>query len=601
MIPLASAQQPQPQTPYGGVLKIGIDENLDTLNPYSTLLTFSEAILRDMYDTMVTWNPQMQYVPELAQSWDQSPDGLTWTFHIQHNVTWQDGVPFTSADIKFTIQDIALNMGVPIPHGLVSMVQSVETPDNYTVILHLQTPTSVLLYNLACLFIVPQHIWGNLTSKDQVIHYSNLPVIGDGAFKFVEWVKGQYVRLQANQNYWRGRPYVDEVWFVQYASSETELAALRTGEIDAMPSHVGSNEVNLVNADPNLKVDISSPLGFIDIYFAVYENTTAIPPNPALRDVRVRQAFLRSIDKNSLNAIIHNGLYTPGLTGVPPGCGSYFDPNLGNEVNMTFDLNAAANMLDAAGYRDIDNSGIRQATQDIKLVLDDGTTAVVPKGTKLDFGFEINTEFPEEVRAAEMINQWLHQVGMNIRITTADGDVLGSQETPPFPYDIQLWDWNSRFDPDFILSVYTTGQIGGWSSGGWSNPQYDQLYNQQRQALDPTQRQQIIYNMEKILYTEVPELPLYYYPTIGAHRIDKFTGWLPAPLGGILSGTGLEGYPRTTTSVHLIYAPVSASATTTATTEQPSTLPLAAIAVPILVIIALLGYVVYLKRKKGPP
>jgi len=598
MIPLARVQAQPPPPTYGGTLKIGIDENLDTLNPYSTILTFSEAIIREMYDTLITWNPQMSYVPELAQSWSVSPDGLTWTFNLEHNVTWHDGVPFTANDVVFTIQQLALNEQVPVPYGLVSFVKSAEAPDNYTVVLHLQSPSAVLLYNLACLFIVPKHIWGNLTTSDDVIHFSNLPAIGDGAFKFVTWVKGQYVELQANDQYWRGRPYIDQLWFVQYASSETELAALRTGEIDAMPAHIEPDEVSLINADPNLKIDISAPLGCIDIYFAVYEGTTATPPNPALRDDRVRQAFLRSIDKTSLNAIIHNGLYSPAFTAVPPGDGIYFDPNLGNEVNMTFDLNAAAKMLDNAGYKVVDSSGIREATQDIKITLDSGNTSVVPKGTRLDFSFEINNEYPEEVRAAEMINQWLHQVGMNIRITTADGNVLGSQEAPPYPYDIQLWDWNARVDPDFILSVYTTQQIGGWSSGGWSNPTYDQLYNEQRVTLNQTQRQQIIFQMEKILYTDVPELPLYYYPTIGAHRLDQFTGWISAPPGGILGGTGTEGYPRTSTSVHLIYAPSSAATTTT--TAQPSSIPWAVVGLPIIIIIALLGYIVYLKRRKTP-
>lgn len=575
-------------------MKVGIVEGPDTLNPYATVEGSATTILRDLYDTLVTVDLQQNYVPQLAQSWEHSPDGLTWTFHLKQGVTWHDGVPFTSADVKFSF-DLVLSQEIPVPYGAIGFVDSVEAPDDYTVILHLPAPTAVMMYGLNQFDIVPKHIWGSMTTRDEVLRFDNIPVIGNGAFRFVEWKKGQYIRLQAYDNYWLGRPYIDELWFIQYASPETEFAALRTGEIDVMPSRMDPKEISIVDADANLKTDLSPATSSRVIYFSVYD-TEDVPPNPALKDVRVRQAFHRSIDKETLNNLIHSGMFVPAFTAIPPAVAKWYDPDLGKKVDMTFNLEAAAQMLDDAGYRDIDHSGIRQAVEDIKVALPDGSPFVIPKGTKLDFGYVIESEYPEEVLGAEMMNQWLHQVGMNIRISMADASILGATELPPYPYDIEVWNWECPADPDFILSVYTTQQIGGWSSGGWSNPKYDQLFEQQRRTIDEDQRREIVFEMQKMIYEESPEIILYYAPFIGAHRIDKFTGWVTGIPGGVIGIMGFEGYPRTTTSVHLIYAPSTTGVTTT--TEQPSTIPLATMAVPVLIIIVLLGYIAYIRRKK---
>jgi peptide/nickel transport system substrate-binding protein len=605
VMPFSFAQQ---SAPYGGILKLGESQSITELNPTRGTTYTTSSVFRELYDTLVTNDPQMNYVPELARSWEISPDGLTWTMHLQQGVTWTDGVPFTSADVKFSF-DQGLVLKVPLPYSLINWVQNVEIPDDLTVILHLKSQTAVALFDLASLVILPKHIWGNMTAQ-QTYDFSNLPVVGDGAFKFVEWKQGQYVRLQANDHYWRGRPYVDELWFVYYSSPETELAALRSGEIDAMFKYVNPSEIPLLKTDPNLNVTISPGLEFRDIYtsFGNYAsvstsnynwNTTT---NPALGDVKVRQAILRSINKENISALVHNGVYIPALTGVPKGISEYYDPNLANELNLTFNLPAAAQMLENAGYRIVDNSGIRQAVQDIKIILPDGKTTTVPKGTKLDFDFAVTSDYPDEVRSAEMINGWLHQVGMNLKISSQDDGTLTAAELTPYEYDMQLWSWNSYADPDFILSIYITNSINGNNCEGYSNPTYDQLFMQQRQATSESQRIQIVHEMEKILLTDLPDIPLYYVPAITAYRINQFTGWVFFPQG-LLGGAGGEGYPRATTSVHLISAPSTGASYTSATsaqttTEQPG-IPTAVVAIPIIIIIALLGYVVYRRRKRA--
>ena len=143
------------------------------------------------------------------------------------------------------------------------------------------------------------------------------------------------------------------------------------------------------------------------------------------------------------------------------------------------------------------------------------------------------------------------------------------------------------------MSVYLTSQIGGWSTGGYSNPKYDQLYEQQRTTLDKEKRREIVYEMQKIIYTDSPEIVYYYANAFGAYRLDKFTGWVSAGItGGLLAE--LDGYPRTSLSIHLISAPPAPPST-----EQPSILPWAAVAISVVVIVGLLGYIMQLRRRKG--
>jgi peptide/nickel transport system substrate-binding protein len=585
----ASPAQAQ-EIPYGGTLILGTVETIDTLNPYTTIIDTALSVDRNIYDTLVTYDTRtLGYLPWLAQSWDISPDGLTWTLHLVKNATWHDGTSFTSADVKSTF-DLVLGQQVPIPFGIVGFVESVEAPDDYTVVLHTAEPSATMLYGLAELFIVPKHIWGNMT-KDQVLKYDNPQPIGTGPFKFVEYKKSDHVTLKANENYWKGRPYVDELIYTSIPDEEAELSALRTGGIDYM-YEVNPKEASIVESDPNLKMAVALPMLHRDIYMSVWENTTSVPPNPALKDVRVRQAFHRSIDKEALNNLLHLGMFTPAAGCVTPMAPYWYDANLTSEVDMSFNLTEAARMLDDAGYKDVDGSGIRQATRDISLVLPSGKTFTVPKGTKLDFSLIVDDSYSDEVRGAEMLNGWLHTVGMNIRISTASDAVLGADLTPPYPYDMMLWAWTTTPDPDYILSVYTTQQIGGWSTGGYSNPKYDQLYQRQRVTADNEKRREMVYEMQKIIYTDSPEIMLYYINGLSAYRLDKFSGWITIPPGGI--DGRLNGYPRNTMSVHLIAAPAAPAAAT----EQPSVLPWAAMAVSVVVIIGLLGYITLLRRRK---
>ena len=435
--PAAQAQE----IPYGGTLKLGTEENIDTLNPYLTIIAATLSIDRDVYDTLTTYDTRtLDVVPWLALSWDLSPDGLTWTFHLVKNATWHDGIPLTSADVKATF-DLIIGQQIPIPYGRVGFIQSVEAPDDYTVIFHTAEPSATMLDALANTHIVPKHIWGNMT-KDQVLKYDNSQMIGSGPFKFVEFKKGNYVHLKANENYWKGRPYIDDLFVVTYPDPESELSALRTGDID-YSYIINPKQVPVIESDPNLKLITAQGAIWRGIYISVWENATSSPPNPALKDLRVRQAFHKSIDKESLNNLLHEGFWTVGAGPVCPMASSWYDPNLSKEVDLSFNLTEAARILDDAGYKDIDQSGIRQATKDISVVLPDGKTFVVPKGTKLDFGFVVDSSYPDEVEGASMLNGWLHTAGMNIRISTATDAVLGADVAPPYPYDIMLWTWEN--------------------------------------------------------------------------------------------------------------------------------------------------------------
>jgi peptide/nickel transport system substrate-binding protein len=375
----------------------------------------------------------------------------------------------------------------------------------------------------ASVYILPQHIWSQLGDEAAVLEFENLEMIGSGPFKLAEYVPGEFARLSAVKDHYATPPKIDEVIFRVFGNGDAMVQALRSGEIDLMIDVPSNTVVRSLQAEPNLKVEIGSGLNLSDLFFNVVTAENCPPEDgvcsghPALQDVRVRQALAHATDKQALIDGILLGLGEPGLSLVTPGHG---DAYAGELEDYAFDVARANQILEEAGYLDSDGDGVREMPGD--------------PATPLNFRYSYPSDqyASDGQRFFELLNDQWTQAGVALTLTPLDADALTAICCPSFDFDIIRWGWEAGADPASLLYITTTEQIPtGISEAGYSNPEYDALYQQQLTTIDKAERTAIIHQMQGILLRDVPYIIPYYAQNVGVYRTDTFQGWVVDPDG----------------------------------------------------------------------
>ena len=450
-------------------------------------------------------------VPDLAESWEVSPDGLTWTFHFVHNATWHDGVPFTSADFKFTLDyctdypdfNASVQCGSTISY--MSTINRTDTPDNYTAIVHMNTPLAD--FGQPIFWILPKHIWENIPRDEAEKTYRNLPPIGTGPFKYVDSKVNEYVLLDANKQYFRGAPKVDHILFKYYADPDTMVEAFIKGEVDVIAPPYGS--VAKLQNETGIKV-LTWPVNSIsELGFNTWSDPSS-KGNPALRDYRFRQALAYAVNKTEIIKLAYHGLAERAESVLPSRMVLYhWDPS--PEERLDFNLTKANLMLDELGYTKWDDSHTYRI---------DPTT-----NSSFLLSLWVSNDALELISAGTLIETWFKEIGIGLQMRVVDSAQMIDTNLAG-GMDMYLWGWGFDPDPDFALSVFTTGQIGVWSDCFYSNATYDALYQKQHTATDMTERKNTITEMQKWLYYQAPYVVLAYTYNIEAYRTDIFTGFM---------------------------------------------------------------------------
>jgi peptide/nickel transport system substrate-binding protein len=523
---LSACAAPAPSTPAAApaILHFGWLGKPDTLNPAYAFLTESYTIFDLIYTPLTTEGSDGSYVGGLAKDWSVSEDGLTWTFNLKDGIKWHNGEDFKAGQEAWAINAIMADPdGWAALSGYVGGFSEVTAPDDKTVVIVTEYPVANMEYRVSFLYAVYPPDFETFKSAEELQNFTNFAATGTGMFKIKTFDKDTGVLiLDANTDYFDGAPKIDQLIFQTFDNSDAMIQALKVGDIDIInevpPSAYGSvkdlenvtatsiegryfNELIVNTVDPN--------------------NDPAPTGNPALADPVVRQAIALSINKQDIVDIAMQGLASPGDSIVPPSLGGGFwhSPNI---KDVKFDTAEAGRILEQAGYVA-------------------GSDGVRAKG---DMRLEFRLQFPADnstyPRVADMMADWFSQAGMKAIPEAVDSDSLIAATTPAGDYDLVIWGWGPDPDPDFILSVMTTEQFvdGGWSDSGYHNPEYDQLYLDQQQTVDKTARQQMIWKMQEMVYTDRPYIVLYYENMLQAYRSDRFKGFVASPVG-IESGLSL--------------------------------------------------------------
>jgi peptide/nickel transport system substrate-binding protein len=536
---VAASESPSPAS--GKVVyRVGVLIEPDNLNPFIGYMVTSYEVWFLTYEPLVGYDygtlapTKGAEATGLATDWSVTPDGKTWTFKIRQNAKWNDGVPLTARDVAFTynyIIDNELTNWTSYTQG----IKHATAVDDTTVRFDCSEPKADMLS--VYLPIVPEHVWSKVSGKDASVSYPNTPpIVGSGPFVCVEWKKNSFVKMVANKDYWRGSPKIDELYFEYYTNADTMVQDLKAGTIDGAFQILDAQYRQLKN-EPGIEARTIGTNGFDELALNCYAGTSR--GNPVLKDPKFRQALNWAVDKDKICAIAYGGHARPATTVITADY--YTDPDWHwkppADVKYGFDPEKAKQLLDAAGYKDTNGDGIREAGGkpiELRLYCRSGSTIYqnierLAAGWFKDIGLKMKVSVMEEG-------------AMSARIL----DKVDGKLSPD--YDIVAWGWYSDLDPGSTLSWFTTEQIGAQSDCGYSNPEYDRLFAEQGRTIDPVARKTIVDQMQEILYEDSPYIVLAYSNDLEAYNTAKWQGYAasPAKIGNVLfppyGNAGSENY-----------------------------------------------------------
>ena len=573
----ASAASPSPSPGAAPlVYRIGLQSDVDNMNPFSTYNTIPWECFRVGYNFLTWYDADYKPTPDLADpvpSVDNggvTEGGRVWTFHIRPNVKWSDGEPLTAQDVAYTYNRI-LRQDLSMYSSYFTGVTKVEAPDDATVVITSSQPNAVMtaLY----VPILPEHVWSKVPDS-KVESYANVPMVSSGPFQVTEVKNGKYVKMVRNPYYKEGfgvEPTVDEILFEMYQTQDSLVADYKAGNLDAAIELDPGFDQALKGVPGSTSVAAPS-IGFHQLGFNCYESPKS-KGNPLLLDVRIRQAINWAMDKEAIATVSMSGLAVTGTSLLSP-VDTFYHWNVPAAEQYTYDPAKAKQILDDAGYT-MGPDGVR----------------VAPNGKPLKFRLAAFNEYPMDISAAKKIAGYLKDVGIATTLQVMDENAFMDANYDNADNDLYIWSWTADIDPGYILSVLTTDQVLNSSDSEYSNPVYDKLYTEQAQAVIPADRQKIIYEMQQILYRDSPYSILWYNVLVQAYRTDKWTGYSHVPVGA--DGAPFRNMLKTT---YIDLKPVAAATTTSGGSNSGT---IVAIVLAVVVVIGIIIFVIVRRRPKS--
>ena len=513
-------------------LRIATSGFVDSFNPFTSIYLTPTNSLRYIYENLVQYSQEDGSPTEgLAESWESEEGGSKWVYTIREGMKWSDDEPITSEDVKWTYEQMMTNEVMGTANGsLVANFESVEAPDDHTFVINLKQPQAAVPGTE--IPVVPEHIWSKIDDPGKFANDKD--VVGSGPFILKSYSANQTIVLEANPNFWRGKPELDRIQYVYYTDPDASIQALRAGEIDLISGLSPTQYRALENQDG---ITLNSGIG--RRYSALSLNpgfkTRSGEPygngNPALHDVAVRQAIRLAIDTDALIKNVMEEQATPATSFIPASYEKWMLPE-DDPVLVDFDPEAAKKKLDEAGWT-LGSDGVREKD-----------------GKKLSLRLQIDGSSSTEQALSEYIKPWLGDVGIDVNVVSTDSDTL-STEANAANYDMDFSASSLLPDPDYQMGINTCGQLptkpdgsGGTSQDGYCNPEFDKLYAQQQVELDEAKRIELVHEMQAMNYEDSVSVVLYYPNQLEAYRSDRFEGFskMPTENGTIANQAGYWGY-----------------------------------------------------------
>ncbi|HZU21055.1 MAG TPA: peptide ABC transporter substrate-binding protein [Gaiellaceae bacterium] len=476
-------------TKSGGTFRIGTASGIDSLNPYVAFNQDAYSTFEYIYPVLVQYDKNLHFAPFFARSWKVTNGGKTWTFRTQPNAKWSDGQPLTAADAAWTINtDIRYQKtGAANVAGLIAHITRADAPSPTTLVVHYKQAAGNVLGQFQQFFILPKHIWAQHTGHngtDLKTFPNNAPVVGSGPFNLVKFQKNQIALFQRNDSYWGPKPQIDEFGLQQFSNDDAMVSALKAHNLDAIES-VPATAMKTVR---DAGFDVSDVPGLDQTDFIINSNPKK-KHHRELLNLTVKEAFDHTIDRNKIVSVVFLGAAKPADSIIPASTGAWHNPHL---KPVSFDLNLANKLLDGLGFKR-GSDGIR-----------------VANGQKMSYDVVTPTDVQSIPRTFQIIQADFAKIGVQLKQKALDSsaafDLMSGPNGTYQGFDLAMWDWTALIDPDFMLSVVTCAQYGGWSDSGFCDKRYDAMYSQQQLTPDQAKRRAIVWKMQAYLYKQRPYL-----------------------------------------------------------------------------------------------
>ena len=481
---------------YGGAYVEGLAGFPAALNPALAGDDASYALDALIFSGLTKPDAHGLPVPDLAQSWDVSPDGKTYTFALRTNARWHDGVPVTADDAVYTftlLQDPAYTGPLGAPWRDVSVTKV----DDRTVRLTLQKDSYAPFIENTSLGLLPAHILGSVSPRDLPTHRFNVQPVGSGPFR-VKDVRADQIALEAAPGYYGPKPYLSRILFRIYPNNKTILTALERDEVEGVPM------VDPLDA-PRLAGERN-----VALYAAPQNSLTLLFFNlstPVLSDRAVRQAIAYALDRQKLVDVGRGGYARRADSPIVSESWA-FNPDV---KRYDFDPAKAAATLDQAGWK-----------------VDEGAGGVRSKDGKRLRIVLLTNDRQERVRLAQEIQQELAAVGFEVEVQATGAGGLVQDFLLPRRYEMALYSWDfNGFDPDPYALWHSSQQPPqGLNVSGLSNRRVDDLLERGRRTTDRAERTRLYQEFQNVFADELPSLPLY-SPTYEFAISSKIKGVSP--------------------------------------------------------------------------
>lgn len=433
------------------------------------------------HNGLLNYDPEMNAVPELAESWQVSPDARTITFKLRRGVKFHDGQEFTSADVKFTIEEV-IKKYHPRGRTVFSKLDEVQTPDPYTAVFKFSAPSPyvMLVLNAAETPMLPKHIYAGSDPRNNP---ANSAPIGTGPFRFVKWEKGQFILAERNDKYWdRGKPYLDKLIFRIVPDASARAIGLESGDLDlGGPWPVPLADQARLGALPQLMLEtrgytMVSPMFYLEFNMR----------DPAFQDVRVRRAFAHAINRSQLVQIVWFGSGAPATGPISDKLARFYSSHV---PHYDYAPKRAEALLDEAG--------VKRGTDGVRMRL---TLDVAP--------YDENY-----LRSGEFVRQQLRQIGIEASLRSQDTPTYFRRIWTADEFQLNLYGISNTPDPTIgVQRVYWSKNIvkgAPFTNGsGYSNPQMDRILEAAQVESDAQKRRKLWEEFQQLAMSELPIIPL---------------------------------------------------------------------------------------------
>jgi peptide/nickel transport system substrate-binding protein len=483
-------------------LSIALGADVTSIDPHFHNLTPNNNVGGHIFEPLVTKDARGKLTPGLAESW-RTVDDLTWEFRLRKGVKFHDGSEFSAADVAFTLDRVPTVPNSPSPFTTYSkQITEKVIVDPHTIRLKTAMPYPLMPNDMGTILIVSGKAAKGASTDD---FNSGKAAIGTGPFKFVRWQKGDRIELARHDAYWGPKPAWDKVTFRIITSDPTRVAALMAGDVRAI-DNVPTADLARVLKDPGLSLYrvVSHRVMYLHLDssrdkspFVTDKAGRPLERNP-LKDVRVRRALSRAINRQALVDRVMEGAARPTGQLMPEGMFGY-TPALKPEP---YDPDGAKKLLAEAGY---------------------------PNG----FGLTLhgpNNRYVNDEQIAQAIAQMLTRVGVATRVETMPSSVYFSRANK-LEFSLILVGWGSdtaeASSPlKALLATYSKEKgMGQANRGRYSNPKVDAALEQALATVDDARREKLLQQATEIAMTDLGIIPLYHQENLWATR--KGVGYAP--------------------------------------------------------------------------